>query len=93
MAKSELLQIPGIGHTFVQDFTRIEVFSIDDLVDRDAEQLYQALCAANQAVGHKTSRNYLYVLRMAVYFANGGREKRKLKWHAWKYPDASSVET
>lgn len=24
---------------------------------------------------HATSKNYLYVLRMAVYYANGGRDK------------------
>ncbi|MEM8945594.1 MAG: helix-hairpin-helix domain-containing protein [Planctomycetota bacterium] len=84
MAKSDLLEIPGIGRTFVKDFARIGIFSIDDLNDQDPEQLYQALCQANEAVEHKTNKNYLYVLRMAVYYASGGRNETKLKWNAWK---------
>lgn len=84
MAKSDLLEIPGIGRTFVEDFARIDVRSISDLAGQDPEQLYQALCLANEAVAHKTSKNYLYVIRMAVYYANGGRDKSKLKWSVWK---------
>lgn len=84
MAKSDLLAIPGIGRTFVQDFARINIFSMSDLVNQDPEQLYHALRLANDAVDHKTSKNYLYVLRMAVYYANGGRDALKLKWNAWK---------
>lgn len=84
MTKSDLLQIPGIGRTFVQDFARIDIFSIADLVGRDPERLYEELHRANAAVGHKTSKNYLYVLRMAVYYANGGRSEEKLKWSEWK---------
>ncbi len=84
MAKSDLLTIPGIGRTFVEDFARIDIFSINDLIDRKPEELYAALRAVNDAVGHKTSKNYLYVLRMAVYYANGGRTESKLKWNAWK---------
>lgn len=84
MAESDLLTIPGIGRTFVQDFSRIDVFSISDLVDQDPETLFEALRLANEAVDHKTSKNYLYVIRMAVYYANGGRNELKLKWNAWK---------
>ena len=84
MAKSDLLTIPGIGRTFVQDFARISIRSIKDLVNQDAEQLFHALRRANEAVDHQTSKNYLYVLRMAVYYANGGRDPLKLKWKAWK---------
>jgi hypothetical protein len=53
-------------------------------VNQDAGQLFHALRRANEAVDHKTSKNYLYVLRMAVYYANGGRDPLKLKWNAWK---------
>lgn len=84
MANSDLLTIPGIGRTFVRDFSRIDVFSISDLVDQDPEKLFEALRLANEAVGHKTSKNYLYVLRMAVYYANGGRDELRLKWNEWK---------
>lgn len=84
MAKSNLLEIPGIGETFVKDFARIKIDSISDLIDQNADQLFFDLCRANEMVRHKTSKNYLYVIRMAVYYANGGRDKSKLKWNAWK---------
>lgn len=84
MAKSDLLEIPGIGRTFVKDFARIDVCTVSDLVDKDADHLFEALRCANEQVGHKTSKNYLYVIRMAVYYANGGRDKSRLKWNAWK---------
>lgn len=84
MKKSDPFTIPGIGSTFVRDFARIKITSIRDLVNQDPEQLYAALRLANDAVDHKTSKNYLYVLRMAVYYANGGRDEQKLKWNTWK---------
>ncbi|NJL55019.1 hypothetical protein HC928_07390 [bacterium] len=84
MAKCDLLSIPGIGRTFVRDFARIKVFSVGDLVDRDPDELFDELRRANEAIDHKTSKNYLYVIRMAVYYANGGRDDLKLKWNAWK---------
>ena len=82
--KSDLLEIPGIGKTFVEDFARIKIKSISDLEDQDPEFLFCKLCKANELVDHKTSKNYLYVIRMAVYYADGGRDKSKLKWNAWK---------
>lgn len=81
---SDLLKIPGIGKTFVRDFSRINVFSIDDLAGKNPDNLYKELCRENQKEANKTSKNYLYVIRMAVYFANGGREKEKLVWNVWK---------
>ncbi len=86
MAKSDLQDIPGIGPTFVKDFARIHIRSIQDLVDQSPDLLFDKLCVANARVDHKTSKNYLYVIRMAVYYANGGRDASKLKWHAWKDP-------
>jgi len=84
VAKTDSLEIPGIGPTFVKDFARISVHSQRDLVDQAPEQLYEDLCEANRRLDHKTSKNYLYVLRLAVYYANGGREPAKFKWNAWK---------
>ena len=84
MAKSDLLEIPGIGKTFVEDFARIHIFSIGDLAGQNPERLFRQLCMANEAVDHKTSKNYLYVIRMAIYYADGGRDESKLKWNAWK---------
>jgi hypothetical protein len=84
MTKSDLLTIPGIGKVFVTDFARININSMQDLIDQDAEKLFSDLRVANEGLGHKTSKNYLYVIRMAVYYANGGRDESKLKWSAWK---------
>jgi predicted RecB family nuclease len=82
--KSDLLLIPGIGKTFVQDFARIDIRCIKDLQGKNPEKLFKKLVDANTKVGHKTSKNYLYVLRLAVYVAGGGNEAAKLRWSAWK---------
>ena len=81
---TDLLEIPGVGRTFVKDFARIEVFSIADLKGENAERLFEKLCIANAIENHKTSKNYLYVIRMAVYYADGGRNTDMLHWSAWK---------
>jgi hypothetical protein len=84
MQSSDLRVIPGIGRTFVKDFARIGVLAIRDLRRANPEELFRALVRANMRELHPTSRNDLYVIRMAVYFANGGRDPDKLRWHAWK---------
>lgn len=83
-AMADLRTIPGIGATFVKDFARIGVVRIADLRHRDPDKLYRALVEANAREAHPTSKNYLYVIRMAVYYANGGRQPDKLRWNAWK---------
>lgn len=84
MTKSDLLEIPGIGQTFVKDFARISINSTSDLVGKNPDELFLELCRANEKVGHNTSKNYLYVIRIAIYYANGGRDGSKLRWNAWK---------
>lgn len=86
---SDLTDIPGIGKTFARDFARIGVWSQGDLVGKTAEDLFQQLVEANERERHKTSKNYLYVIRMAIYYAEGGRDPERLKWHAWKEPLSS----
>lgn len=81
---TDLTQIPGIGKTFAQDFARIGLHAQADLVGQRAEDLFQRLAYANEQVAHSTSKNYLYVFRMAIYYAEGGRDPARLKWHAWK---------
>lgn len=81
---SRLTSIPGIGKTFERDFQRIGIQSLEDLVGRDPDELFADLTRANSREQHATSKNYLYVLRMAVYFAQGGRDPDLLVWHAWK---------
>lgn len=86
---SDLLQIPGIGRTFAKDFARIGITSIAQLRGKDPERLFRKLQDANASEHHATSRNYLYVIRLAVYYADGGRDPDKLRWSAWKSPDTS----
>jgi Pathogenicity locus len=81
---TKLTTIPGIGKTFEKDFARIGVAAIEDLHQANAEALFARLVFVNGADLHKTSKNYLYVIRMAVYYANGGRDSERLKWSAWK---------
>jgi hypothetical protein len=78
-----LTSIPGIGKTFERDFARIGILDVAQLRGADPDALYARLAQANADEGNRTSRNYLYVIRMAVYFADGGREAAKLKWSAW----------
>jgi hypothetical protein len=81
--KSELEQIPGIGRTIAKNLGRIGVARISDLAGRDPEELYEEWCV--EAVRPSdTDRCVLYVLRGAVYYANGGRDPEKLKWWNWK---------
>jgi Pathogenicity locus len=80
----KLTIIPGIGRTFEKDFARIGITSADQLAGEDPAALFSHLTLANAAEDHKTSKNYLYVIRMAVYYANGGRDPDKLVWKAWK---------
>jgi hypothetical protein len=84
MSETLIKIIPGIGKTFVKDFARIGLFFVEDFEGKKAEDIFETLVTANQKEDHKTSKNYLYVIRMIIYFANGGREKDKLKWNAWK---------
>jgi hypothetical protein len=81
---TKVTEIPGIGKTFEKDLRRIGIASVEQLAHEDAEALFEKLTLANEAEDHKTSKNYLYVLRMCIYFANGGRDADRLKWHAWK---------
>ncbi len=78
-----LTKIPGIGNTFAADLRRIDVTSVEMLRAQSPEELFQRLKEANAKKNHGTSRNYLYVIRMAVHFANGGRDPALQKWNAW----------
>ncbi len=81
---SELTEIPGIGKTFVQDFDQIGITRLEHLKGASPEELFERLKEVNAADGHATSKNYLFVIRMAVYYADGGRESERLRWYSWK---------
>jgi hypothetical protein len=80
---TKLTSISGIGKTFEKDFARIGVSELEQLQGVKAEEVFARLTFVNTADHHKTSKNYLYVIRMVVYYADGGRDPSKLKWSAW----------
>ena len=84
MSKTLVTVIPGIGKTFAKDFARVDLHFLEDFHGASAETVFQALTTANRAENHNTSKNYLYVIRVIVYYAEGGRETGKLKWSFWK---------
>lgn len=53
---TDLFEIPGIGKTFVTDFSRINIDTIDDLVGQNPDLLFVELCKENIKVNHKTSK-------------------------------------
>ncbi len=81
---TRLTEIPGIGKTFEKDFAKIDLTSITQFKDAVAEEVFARLVFINGADNHKTSKNYLYVIRTVIYYAKGGRDPEKLKWSAWK---------
>ncbi len=80
---TRLTTIPGNGKTFEKDFARLSRTTLEQLQGKDAEGLFLELKLANDAEDHKTSKICLYVIRMCIYYANGGRDPEKLKWNAW----------
>jgi hypothetical protein len=57
---------------------------VEDFENRTAENVFEKLHQANLKENHKTSKNYLYVIRMLIYYAGGGRDPEKIKWSYWK---------
>jgi hypothetical protein len=84
MNETPLTIIPGVGKMFVKDFARIGLHYVEDFETKDADIVFESLVKANLEENHKTSKSYLYVIRMIIYYAQGGREANKLKWNAWK---------
>jgi Pathogenicity locus len=84
MSETPITIIPGIGKTFAKDFARIGLFFVEDFETKIAEVVYQSLYEANEKQNHPTSKNYLYVIRMIIYYSQGGRDVAKLKWNYWR---------
>ena len=84
MLKTAVTTIPGVGKTFAKDFARVGLHCVEDFQTKHSESVFEALAIANQQAMHKTSKNYLYVIRMIIYYAEGGRDVDKLKWSFWK---------
>jgi hypothetical protein len=84
MSETLITKIPGIGKTFAKDFALVGYNFIEDFEGKKAETIFELLVKANTKENHKTSKNYLYVIRMISYYAKGGRETEQLKWSYWK---------
>ena len=80
---SELTEIPGIGKVVSSKLPRVGISCVEDFAGQDPEILYEKWCAAAHDP-YDVDRCVLYVLREAVYYANGGRDPEKLKWWNWK---------
>lgn len=82
LSKNDLKNIPGVGKNMEQHFFNIGIFTIDDLIGKNPEELFLKDCSVK---GFQDNRCVLYVFRLAVYYANNSvREPEKLKWWNWK---------
>jgi nucleotidyltransferase/DNA polymerase involved in DNA repair len=81
----ELQQIPGVGKVVLDDLYNLKIFKIDDLKNKNADELYDA---HNKIKGSIQDRCMLYTFRCAVDYANQTEEQRngyKLNW--WDFKD------
>ncbi len=78
---NDLKNIPGIGKNIEKHLFNIGIYTIVDLKNQDAEDLYIKDAFYK---GFKDDRCLLYVYRLAVDYANGNNLKT-LKW--WDYKD------
>jgi hypothetical protein len=83
MSETLITVIPGIGKVFAKDFARIGLYFVEDFETKEAEVVFECLKEVNQKENHSTSNNYLFVIRMIIYYAQGGRDENKLKWNCW----------
>jgi hypothetical protein len=80
----ELRRIPGVGTSIAEDLWSLGIRCVDELRERDPEQMYERLCELS---GVRLDRCMLYVLRCAVYYsADVQHEPEKLLW--WNWTDA-----
>lgn len=81
--RTDLITIPGVGEKTKQSLTNIGINYVEDLKDRDPEELY---LRDYEAKGFREDRCQLYLFRMAVYYAENENnlDEEKLKWWYWK---------
>lgn len=78
----ELQHIPGVGKSIANDLWDLGLRSVEDLKDKDSEELFARLCTLKKA---HIDKCMLYVFRSAVYFAsNKQHDPELLKWWNWK---------
>ena len=77
-----LKAIPGVGDSIARDMVEMGISKVQDLEDRDPEDLYLQLCEQKCV---KVDRCMLYVFRCAVYYATEtNHDPELLKWWNWK---------
>ena len=78
---NSLLCIPGVGVSVAKNLHDIGINSVRDQKGKNPEILFEI---SNRHEGALQDRCLLYVFRCAVYYAEGGRDEKKLKWWNWK---------
>lgn len=81
ISANDLESVPGVGPSIAGDLRAIGILSVSDLKGKDPDTLYKK---SNHRAGVVQDRCLLYVFRCAVYYAEGGRDPKKLLWWAWK---------
>lgn len=66
---AELLKIPNIGPAMARYLMRLGIYTLDDLAEQDADEMYEALCTMD-AVRYDPCM--LDVFAAAIAYANGG---------------------
>lgn len=82
--QNDLTEIPGVGPSIANDLRNIGITSINDLMGKNPEKLYEM---SNKHEGKVQDKCLLYVFRCAVYYANKEEEnleEKKLEWWNWK---------
>jgi hypothetical protein len=79
--KTPLESIPYIGPAIAKDLKNIGINWVEDLKGKNPEKLYEL---SNEYERNEQDPCLLYTFRYAVYYAQGGKDPRKLVWWAWK---------
>ncbi|MDN5863990.1 MAG: helix-hairpin-helix domain-containing protein [Gammaproteobacteria bacterium] len=80
-AADNLQDIPGVGPSIARDLRELGIEQVAQLRGRRPQKLYEQLMSQR---GCRIDRCMLYVLRCAVYYAEGGRDAERLRWWNWK---------
>lgn len=79
-----LIQLPGVGTTFLHFFQEARISKPEDLIGKDADELFAELCITK---GETVDERVLCAFRCATYFMNTPAENRDPKlllWWNWK---------
>jgi len=81
-ALEELQQIPGVGKSISEDLWQMGFRKVEELNQRDPEELYQRFCIMKQKL---VDSCMLYVFCRAVYYpSNPDHDPALLNWWNWK---------